>query len=74
MNDQPPSCTKLILQHHRLPPASAPIPSVLANVSGTNTRLLELLEAVKTEFESAGAEGGQWRAQRDEYEGKSEFC
>lgn len=49
------------------------MPSVLAGPAsnGTNTRLLELLEAVKVEFESAGAEGGQWRVQRDEYEGKS---
>lgn len=58
-------------QHHRLPPASGPAPNVLA--AGSSARLNELLDLVRAEFESAGVEGSQWKVQRDEYEGKSEF-
>jgi glucose repression regulatory protein TUP1 len=54
-----------------LPPAGASTqPSVLASASGQ--RLNEILDLVRNEFETASQDGTVWKAQRDEYEAKSE--
>jgi hypothetical protein len=55
-----------------LPPAGASTqPSVLASASGQ--RLNEILDLVRNEFETASQDGTVWKAQRDEYEAKSEW-
>ncbi|KAL7423517.1 general transcription repressor [Cryptotrichosporon argae] len=58
-----------IYNHHRLPPAagSAGPP---APVNPAFSRLNDILDMIKVEFETVGQDGNIWKAQRDEYETK----
>ncbi|ODO06679.1 hypothetical protein I350_04037 [Cryptococcus amylolentus CBS 6273] len=58
-----------IYNHHRLPPAGTPSQqNVLAAPS--TTRLNELFDLIRQEYETLGADGNVWKQQRDEYESK----
>nr|ODN98800.1 glucose repression regulatory protein TUP1 [Cryptococcus depauperatus CBS 7855] len=62
---QPPG----IYNHHRLPPAGTPSQSSMLPAS-SNSRLNELFDAIKQEYETVGTDGNVWKQQRDEYEAK----
>jgi hypothetical protein len=43
-------------------------------VSASQGRLSEFFELIKNEFDTVGQDGNVWKAQRDEYEVKSELA
>lgn len=60
------------MQHHRLAPTAAPSVNPAGLVSASQGRLAEFFELIKNEFDTVGQDGNVWKAQRDEYEVKSE--